>query len=393
VTSNTARYGGGLYLDSSDATLSANSVASNTAALGGGLYLSYSPATLSANSVASNTALYDGGGLYLDWSNATLSANSVASNTALYDGGGLYLNYSPATLTNTVVADNRADQDGGGLFIYSAKPRLLHTTIACNGGGDGSGVYVATGSTAWLTNTILVSHTTGITVFPGSTANMYGTLWYGNAADWGGAGTVNHTGDYTGDPAFVDPDRGDYHIGPGSAAIDWGVNAGVTADKDGRPRDAHPDLGAYEFGALEVTKWVDRNPVQAGTQLTYTVWATNTSDVALTVMAFDVLPDQVGGLGTAGLSAAGLPPDALGLLGGQINPAATSAYSTTTIAPGGTWVWLIPNLTVQPDYSGTLTNTVLVYHSPEASASYVLTSTSVVSAANTYLPLILKGSP
>ena len=47
----------------------------------------------------------------------------------------------------------------------------------------------------------------------------------------------------------MDADRGDYHIGRGSAAIDRGVNAGVTTDKDGRPRDAKPDLGAYEFAA------------------------------------------------------------------------------------------------------------------------------------------------
>jgi hypothetical protein len=100
----------------------------------------------------------------------------------------------------------------------------------------------------WLTNTILASHTTGITVAAGITATMNGMLWYSNTANWGGAGTLTHTGDYTGNPAFVDPDRGDYHIGPDSAALGRGVAAGVTTDKDGWPRDvAHPDLGAYEF--------------------------------------------------------------------------------------------------------------------------------------------------
>jgi hypothetical protein len=99
----------------------------------------------------------------------------------------------------------------------------------------------------WLTNTVLVSQTTGITVAEGSTATMSGTLWYGNAADWGGAGTLTHTGDITGPPAFVDANAGDYHIGPGSAAINRGVAAGVATDKDGRPRDPWPDLGAYEF--------------------------------------------------------------------------------------------------------------------------------------------------
>jgi hypothetical protein len=248
VTSNTAaNAGGGLSLYYSPATLSANSVTSNTAGgVGGGLLLYNSPATLSANSIISNSAV-SGGGLNLSNSAATLVSNSVISNTATSYGGGLYLNYSAATLINTVIADNQAHISGSGLYIDGATPRLLHTTIARNGGGDGSGLYTAIATNAWLTNTILVSHAVGITVAGGSTAVMNGTLWYGNATNWGGAGTLTHTEDYTGDPAFVDPGTGDYHIGPDSAAIDRGVAAGVTADKDGRPRDARPDLGAYEF--------------------------------------------------------------------------------------------------------------------------------------------------
>jgi len=174
----------------------------------------------------------------------------VTSNTAGSLGGGLYLWSSAAVLTNTVVADNRAGSHGSGLYLETAAPRLLHTTIARNGGGDGSGLYadsVGGASTVWLTNTILASQTVGITVTAGNTATLNRTLWYGNASDRGGAGTINHSGDAAGDPAFVDPGRGDYHIGSGSAAIGRGVAAGVTTDKDGRPRDARPDLGAYEF--------------------------------------------------------------------------------------------------------------------------------------------------
>ena len=253
VTANTASYyGGGLYLLVSPATLRANSVATNTANYGGGLFLESSAATLVSNNVAANTAAYEGGGLYLLVSPATLSANSVTANTASSYGGGLCMYASGATLTNNVVADNRAGTRGSGLYISDGMyvpapaPWLLHTTIARNGGGDGSGLYVNILGTVWLTNTILVSQTVGIVVNAG-TAAMSGTLWYGNAADRGGAVGINHSGDTTGRPAFVDPDGGDYHIRLGSRAIDRGVDAGVTTDKDGHPRDAHPDLGAYEF--------------------------------------------------------------------------------------------------------------------------------------------------
>ena len=71
----------------------------------------------------------------------------------------------------------------GVCVVQGAAPRLLHTTIARNSGGstgDGSGVTVVddtsnpgTGvdSALFMTDTILVDHTTGITVASGSTAD------------------------------------------------------------------------------------------------------------------------------------------------------------------------------------------------------------------------------
>jgi hypothetical protein len=46
----------------------------------------------------------------------------------------------------------------------------------------------------------------------------------------------------------VDPDGGDFHIGPDSAALDAGVAAGVQMDLDGQPRPyQNPNLGADEY--------------------------------------------------------------------------------------------------------------------------------------------------
>jgi fibronectin-binding autotransporter adhesin len=225
---------------------------------GGGLYLLdvNRAATISGNTVISNTA-NRGGGLFLEThSDATLSGNTVSGNTAsgTYGlGGGLYLaHYSDPTLTNNVVADNQANTAGSGLYIVEgSSPRLLHTTIARNSGGDGSGVYVTNEdsnySTVALTNTILVSHSVGITVTVDNTATLDSTLWHGNTADEGGAGTiVTGTHNYWGDPLF---DADGYHLMDGSMAIDKGVDAGVTTDIDGdpRPQGSAPDLGADEW--------------------------------------------------------------------------------------------------------------------------------------------------
>jgi hypothetical protein len=66
------------------------------------------------------------------------------------------------------------------------------------------------------------------------------------ANDIVGLGTAN----LYGDPLFVSPawgTEGDYHLQAGSPAIDVGTTEGApTVDLEGSPRDAEPDLGAYE---------------------------------------------------------------------------------------------------------------------------------------------------
>jgi hypothetical protein len=233
------------------ATLSGGQIISNSASHGGGLYVYLSDVTLSGVQIIDNSAAWAGGGVFI-WpgSDVTLNGGEIINNSA-HSGGGVASGGAFITLTNSVVSDNRADGLGSGLSINGDSIRLMHTTIARNLGGDGSGVHVAGSATVAMTNTILVSHTVGITVTAGNTATLECTLWgtgaWANDTDWGGAGTIiTGTCNYWGDPAFLDPDAGDYHIGPGSAAIDAGVDAGVTTDIDGDSRDATPDLGADE---------------------------------------------------------------------------------------------------------------------------------------------------
>jgi uncharacterized repeat protein (TIGR01451 family) len=90
----------------------------------------------------------------------------------------------------------------------------------------------------------------GITLTAGNSASLESTLWYSNGADWAGSGTITASNNYTGNPAFLDPAGGDYHLGSTSAAINKGIAAGVPFDIDGEIRDGIPDLGADEFLGL-----------------------------------------------------------------------------------------------------------------------------------------------
>jgi hypothetical protein len=243
--------GGGVFLYRGSATLTGNRIISNTSNnLGGGLYLFSTDATLRGNTISGNTTTLYGGGVDVAACSPTFSGNIVSGNTA-NKGGGLYLWYSHSILTNNVISDNQASTAGSGLWIGGSQPTLLHTTIARNTGGDGSGVFatddgLGTNSTVTMMNTVLVSQNVGVTVSAGSVATLDGVLWFGNGTNTGGAGTHPISHAFTGNPAFA-PDG--YHLTGASAAVNKGVNAGVTTDIDGQPRFGLPDLGADEYWA------------------------------------------------------------------------------------------------------------------------------------------------
>lgn len=396
IVANAAHWaGGGLCLKDSAGVLSRTTVASNTGYLGGGLCLGGSDVILTGTAVTSNAG-GAGGGLYLEDSTAKLAGSTVLANQALR-GGGLFLGFSQATLANAVVARNQAENEGDGLYLIGSSARILHTTVARNGltgsardGGEGTGIYALTSfsgdpTTVVLTNTILVSHTLGITVGTGSSATMEGTLW-GNTADWGGGGTVvSGTVNVWGDPAFVDPDGGDYHVRPGSAAVDAGVDAGATPlglyDIDGDPRvDGRPDVGADELVAgLAVTKRADPDPVAPGVRLTYTIRVTNTGDLDLRATVTDTLPMSV----TLGETTGGT----LLLPGGAVGITWTMVLST----PEGTWTETVA-VTVAEGYMGPLANLVAVTTGEGARGAYTETST-VASAPPIYMPLVVRDFP
>ncbi len=95
----------------------------------------------------------------------------------------------------------------------------------------------------------------------------------------GGAGT----GDVLGDPKYVDLSSSDYHLQPGSAAIDRAASDGAPVEDingQARPAGAGFDIGADEYRApaaadLAVTISAFPNPVVVGGRLTYVITVLN----------------------------------------------------------------------------------------------------------------------
>jgi uncharacterized repeat protein (TIGR01451 family) len=384
VIDNRGGNGGGLEIQRSSGVLLFDNVISNNSANrgGGGAYFEGNDnVILEGNVVAGNyfvdpdLPLEKGAGLnFTSNASVNLSSNMIIGNYRASLGGGLYIEDSVEELTNNIIAGNQVDDivpgggHGSGMYIHNASPRLLHTTIADNSGGAGSGIYVTgTNCIVVLTNTIIVSHAVGVTVTAGNSIALDGVLWWENQTNTGGDGEITLTEEYTGDPAFVDPESGDYHIGPGSAAVDLEMEyteVGVPEDIDGEPRPMGwgSDYGADELLIrLALTKQANPNPAQAGAQLTYTLRATNTGAIDLHATITDVLPAPV-------------------------TPSGILTWTPVITAPGGVWEQVVI-VTVDPCYGGLLNNMMQV-----TTEEGVMGMVTLPVTVNTciYLPLVLK---
>jgi hypothetical protein len=220
-----------------------NRVPGSDYSYGAGIYQGYGASTFSGNYLTGNVgpdAVYLGA-----YEGGCFEANQVVSNTTdigvrLVNGGGPVL-----TLANNIVA--RSGEVALGAQAYSGSPltaRILHNTLI--GGGTGYGVYAAGEYvTLTLTNTIVADLDWGIVNgdLVSSTVTADHTLFW-NIGDVG----IEGSNPVYGNPAFIDPSGGDYHIGPGSAAVDAALDIGELLDVDGdsRPIGPAPDIGADE---------------------------------------------------------------------------------------------------------------------------------------------------
>jgi uncharacterized repeat protein (TIGR01451 family) len=265
ITDNTALGdGGGVALHAEGSEFNDTRFEGNSAENGGGFASSvYGGGQFTRSTFIGNHANGFGGGLALEvnaWVNETLILSNMAERGA---GIGFFETYPPwstfATLTNNVIANNQATLEGTGIFIPSGiEVHMLHNTLARNTGGDGSGVtlgwydWMPPGtSTLLMTDTVLSYQDVGLNVGDASNVTVNGILWFANSDNvlQSDDATVVLTNELPGDPVFLNPDFGDYHIGEASAARDKGVPSGVTVDIDGEPRPMGIgwDLGADEF--------------------------------------------------------------------------------------------------------------------------------------------------
>ncbi len=180
----------------------------------------------------------------------------VVRNRLRRNAVGLRMQDCTGPVTDSLVLYNRES----GITVSGTGSRILANTIVGNGFAQqvsvgGAGIVSGPGNSLRVQNNIVVSNNAGLNWLydPGSACDH--NLVWGNFTNYGGQAAADET-DVSGDPLFVDIANDDFHLRPGSPAIDAGTDSvGTEVDFDGawRPRGVTVDIGAYEYRQAAAT--------------------------------------------------------------------------------------------------------------------------------------------
>ncbi|MGD8623864.1 MAG: choice-of-anchor Q domain-containing protein [Anaerolineae bacterium] len=282
---NSAENGGGIGLwNSASAIISNTSILSNTSYNeGAGISLrESSSANIYGTQVLANTAQGgQGGGISSDSGDVHLASSWVVGNVAWNnEGGGIAVGEGGSFHgENCIVAGNHSGTHGGGLwFIHDGPFQLINCDLVGNdAANEGGALATSFGTQIGMTNTLIISNGGNTALADrdgsGSALSLDYCDTYGNAPDGTNGITIVRTNclgtppEDGVDPLFVGgawpggtgPAYAaawlayDYHLQAGSPAIDTGTSNGApNHDIEGTPRDAAPDMGAYEWTAFRI---------------------------------------------------------------------------------------------------------------------------------------------
>lgn len=202
IRANSARYGGGVYLDGGTFTFTRGTIGgtaaqhANSATIdGGGIYVASGTLQLASSqaSITGNTAAGTGGGIHIvSAASHSISAGTISGNTATA-GGGIYMVAGSLALSGGTINGNtisNSSGSGGGVYLATGTALTLSSTAiisANNATGNGGGVYAAgtltlsggsiTGNTTKaIGGTVNVNPGTGVYLSGGSLVLQGGTL-------------------------------------------------------------------------------------------------------------------------------------------------------------------------------------------------------------------------
>jgi predicted outer membrane repeat protein len=238
----------------------------NTAGDAGAL-LCNGPCTIQQSTLADNRAIrldaltsssIGKGGAVLSNNTLVVKRSAFVRNRAgSPGGGGIYANAGSLDVENTLFANNLIENNaafplsGSAAYVTgTGNSRLAFNTFVNTAFNSVSAV--ALGPTTPVVNNIFSSYGVGIEQLPAGVGDVFEhfNLWH-NVSLTSTAGVQHGLTAIIGDPLFINPAAGDFHVQAGSPAVNAGTDVSVAIDFDGdvRPSGAAPDIGFDEVNA------------------------------------------------------------------------------------------------------------------------------------------------
>ena len=280
IMSNSASFGGA-FVATSTLDIANSQIVSNTADSAGGAL------ALTGNAIISNTLFASNkvknangiGGAIFARNALTIKRSSFLRNSAGSLGGGAIF-YQPALaktlrVENSLFAGNSVANSvfGAAIAVTNTNTtQLLYNTFANGTTQNSSPAITVFNGTATIVDNIITNHATGVQKIGGTAAEDF-NLFFNNLSNTSG-GVTSGGSSFTANPLFMSAASDDYHLSPGSPAIDKASNLGLSEDFDGdtRPNGVGFDIGFDEFvltpiSGLSVTS---NSPVRVGTSAAFT---------------------------------------------------------------------------------------------------------------------------
>ena len=315
ITNGLFWFGGGIHCEGSSPSLSNLIVSDNVASAAGGIYFESSRSTLSKVIVSGNTATEGGGGIYFYMASPSLVDVTIIGNSA-NEGGGIACNESSPSLFNVMLSGNTiwaGDINTEILCSWNSSMSLVNVTISGNTIEGSFGIYcglssmrlvdvtisgytagiVAMGVSLSLANVTLTNNDLAGIGCAGSNLSLINTIIWDDPPlvcsvldePWPSSITIAYSdvhggldgivnedssivnwleGNIDGDPLFVDPTGGDFHLQEGSPCIDAGTAFFIWEDDtlvnlpDTAYNGNNPDMGAFESPYIAA---IDEDPM------------------------------------------------------------------------------------------------------------------------------------
>ncbi len=220
---NQSDFGGAIYLENSYAILRRCTVVNNTAKIAGGALIDDgSVCEIVDSTFSGNVATQWAGGAIGAWvADLTILRTTFTDNQAQSGGGALSLRAGSGYLEDCLIARNTAGVRGGGLNGSLIHIDLVGSTLVDNAAPSGGGVALQEEATIHLARTIVALSSSGesIAALESDAVTASCTTIFANAGgDWLGdwAGLLGMAGNRDANPAFCQPDAGDYHLAANS---------------------------------------------------------------------------------------------------------------------------------------------------------------------------------